>query len=130
MAGFNSVELFDGVSLSDLFKQIHKNNKNNEKQLKEFIEALKPLASDSAGAAIQLMPTVVELIDVSVKNTDQLIKMAAIVQRSSISRNSNSSSDIIDLDELQMLVEEQKQLQDEGQKILDISKKDSTKLIG
>ena len=75
MANFDDVTLFGNTSLSDIFKQIHRNNKDTDKQINELIDALKPLASSNAGSAVMLMPTVKDLIDVNVRNNDQLIKM-------------------------------------------------------
>ncbi|VDM07206.1 unnamed protein product [Wuchereria bancrofti] len=51
-------------------------------------DTIKPLAGSNAGSAVMLMPTIKDLIDVNVKNNEQLIKMAAIAQRA-INNNSN-----------------------------------------
>jgi hypothetical protein len=118
MANFDDVTVFDGMSLSDLFKKIHKNNKDIDKQIGEFIETMKPMATSNAGSAVMLMPTVKDLIDVNVKNNEQLIKMAAIAQRAS-TVNANSGVDLINMDEINALLEEQKAIQDEGKKLLD-----------
>jgi hypothetical protein len=118
MANFDDVTVFDGMSLSDLFKKIHKNNKDIDKQIGEFIETMKPMATSNAGSAVMLMPTVKDLIDVNVKNNEQLIKMAAIAQRAA-TVNANSGADLINMDEINALLEEQKAIQDEGKKLLD-----------
>jgi len=117
MANFDDVTIFGNTSLSDLFKQIHKNNKDTDKQISEFIETLKPMATSNAGSAVMLMPTVKDLIDVNVKNNEQLIKMAAIAQRAA-SINSNSGTDLIDMSEIEALLAEQKNVQEQGQKLL------------
>jgi hypothetical protein len=118
MANFDDVSIFDGMSLSDLFKKIHKNNKDIDKQIGEFIDVMKPMATSNAGSAVMLMPTVKDLIDVNVKNNEQLIKMAAIAQRAA-TVNANSGADLINMDEINALLEEQKAIQDEGKKLLD-----------
>jgi hypothetical protein len=118
MANFDDVTVFGNTSLSDLFKQIHKNNKDIDKQIGEFIDTLKPMASSNAGSAVMLMPTVKDLIDVNVKNNEQLIKMAAIAQRAATSGNSSPES-LIDMSEIEALLEEQKIIQDEGKKLLE-----------
>ena len=118
MANFNDVQVFEGMSLSDLFKKIHKNNKDIDKQIGEFIETMKPMATTNAGNAVMLMPTVKDLIDVNVKNNEQLIKMAAIAQRAA-TVNAASGTDLIDMDEINALLEEQKAVQEQGQKLLD-----------
>jgi len=118
MANFDDVQVFDGMSLSDLFKKIHKNNKDIDKQIGEFIETMKPMATTNAGNAVMLMPTVKDLIDVNVKNNEQLIKMAAIAQRAA-TINSNAGTDLINMDEINALLEEQKAVQEQGQKLLE-----------
>jgi len=119
MANFDDVTLFGNTSLSDIFKQIHRNNKDTDKQINELIDALKPLASSNAGSAVMLMPTVKDLIDVNVKNNEQLIKMAGIAQRASTSSASNNAEAFFDPSEIQQLLEEQRAVQIEGQKLLD-----------
>jgi hypothetical protein len=119
MANFDDVTLFGNTSLSDIFKQIHRNNKDTDKQINELIDALKPLASSNAGSAVMLMPTVKDLIDVNVKNNEQLIKMAGIAQRASTSSASNNQEIFFDPSEIQQLLEEQRAVQIEGQKLLD-----------
>jgi hypothetical protein len=118
MANFDDVTVFDGMSLSDLFKKIHKNNKDIDKQIGEFIETMKPMATSNAGSAVMLMPTVKDLIDVNVKNNEQLIKMAAIAQRAA-TINANSGTELINIDEINALLEEQKAVQEQGQKLLE-----------
>ena len=118
MANFDDVTVFDGMSLSDLFKKIHKNNKDIDKQIGDFIDTLKPMATANAGSATMLMPTVKDLIDVNVKNNEQLIKMAAIAQRAA-NINANSGTDLINMDEINALLEEQKSVQEQGQKLLE-----------
>ena len=118
MANFDDVTVFDGMSLSDLFKKIHKNNKDIDKQIGEFIDTMKPMATANAGSATMLMPTVKDLIDVNVKNHEQLIKMAAIAQRAA-SSNSNLGNELIDMSEIEALLAEQKEVQEQGQKLLE-----------
>jgi hypothetical protein len=117
MANFDDIVLFGNTSLSDLFKQIHKNNKDTDKQINGLIDALTPLASSNAGSAVMLMPTVKDLIDVNVKNNDQLIKIAGIAQRSTSS--SNASLELFNPDEMAQLIEEQRAIQIEGNKLLE-----------
>jgi hypothetical protein len=119
MANFDDVTLFGNTSLSDIFKQIHRNNKDTDKQINELIDALKPLASSNAGSAVMLMPTVKDLIDVNVKNNEQLIKMAGIAQRASTASANNNQDVFFDPSEIQQLLEEQRAVQVEGQKLID-----------
>jgi hypothetical protein len=128
MATFDDITLFGNTSLSDIFKQIHKNNKSVDSQINELIGALKPLASSNAGSAVMLMPTVKDLIDVNVKNNDQLIKMAGIAQRAANTTN-NSNDSLFDMGEIQLLLEEQNAIQEEGKKLLESANKDIQKQL-
>jgi hypothetical protein len=118
MTNFDDVKIFGNTSLADLFKQIHKNNKDTDKQISEFIDTLRPMATQTPGYAIELMPTVKDLIDVNVKNNDQLIKIAGIAQRAA---SSTQTQDVgfIDMDEINALLEEQKEVQEQSNKLLD-----------
>jgi hypothetical protein len=118
MTNFDDVTIFGNTSLSDLFKQIHRNNKDIDKQINEFIDTLKPIATSNAGSAVMLMPTVKDLIDVNVKNNEQLIKIAGIAQRAS-TVNANAGQELINMDEITALIEEQKAVQEQGQKLLE-----------
>ena len=117
MANFDDVTVFGNTSLSDLFKQIHKNNKDIDKKIEDFIDTMKPMATANVGNATNLMPVVKDLIDVNVKNNEQLIKMAAIAQRAA-TVNANAGQDLINMDEINALLEEQKVVEEESKKLL------------
>ena len=72
--------IFDDKSFSDILKEIHKNQTKKSKQLASLIAELRPLIT-SLGDATVVVPLIKEYMEISVKNDDQLIKMAAIVQR-------------------------------------------------
>ena len=118
MSNFDDVTIFGNTSLADLFKQIHRNNKDVDKQINELIDTLKPIATSNAGSAVMLMPTVKDLIDVNVKNNEQLIKMAGIAQRAA-TMNSTQDTSFIDMDEINALLEEQNAIKEQGQKLLE-----------
>ena len=118
MSNFDDVTIFGNTSLADLFKQIHRNNKDVDKQINELIDTLKPIATSNAGSAVMLMPTVKDLIDVNVKNNDQLIKMAGIAQRAA-SMNATQDTGFIDMDEINALIEEQNAIKEQGNKLLE-----------
>ena len=118
MSNFDEVTLFGNTSLADLFKQIHRNNKDIDKQINELIDNIKPLATSNAGSAVMLMPTVKDLIDVNVKNNDQLLKMAGIAQRAA-SINASAGNELINMDEFSALLEDQKSIQEQSQKLLE-----------
>ena len=96
--------LFDDKSFSDLLKEIHGNQKKKAKQLAQLIAELRPLVQ-SLGDATVVVPLIKEYMEISVKNDDQLIKMAAIVQRLSTSSTSGGDGGLLTEDEMAQLQE-------------------------
>jgi len=76
----NEFQLFDGKNLSSLFKDIYDNQQVKKKNISELIESLRKLIRN-VGEATVIAPIIKDLIDVSVKNDDHLIKLATIGQR-------------------------------------------------
>ena len=101
MDSLNQV-LFDDVSFSDLLKDIHGNQKKKAKQLASLISELKPLVQ-SLGDATVVVPLIKEYMEISVKNDDALIKMAAIVQRLSTGTASSGDGGLLTEDEMAQL---------------------------
>lgn len=77
---FDEIILFNGKSYADLLKNIYDNSLDKSKQINSFLTQLKDLIKSSNDAAI-LIPMVKEYLDVSVRNDEQLVKMAGVVQR-------------------------------------------------
>ena len=112
--------LFDDKSFGDLLKEIHGNQKKKAKQLASLIAELRPLVQ-SLGDATVVVPLIKEYMEISVKNDDQLIKMAAIVQRLSTGASNNGDGGLLTDEEMNQLmdvaeeiaktVEEPKQIQ-------------------
>ena len=73
-------EIFDGKSLSSLFKDIYTNTQFNRKQLDILTRELVQFIKDG-DTAIQIVPMIKEYLEINIKNDDQLVKMAGIVQR-------------------------------------------------
>ncbi len=73
-------EIFDGKSLSSLFKDIYDNTEYNKKQLDILTKELVQFIKDG-DTAVQIVPMIKEYLEINVKNDDQLVKMAGIVQR-------------------------------------------------
>ena len=96
--------LFDDKSFSDLLKEIHGNQKKKAKQLASLIAELRPLVQ-SLGDATVVVPLIKEYMEISVKNDDQLIKMAAIVQRLSTGTNSSGDSSLLTTEEMDQLMD-------------------------
>ena len=94
--------LFDDKSFSDLLKEIHKNQSKKSKQLASLIAELRPLIT-SLGDATVVVPLIKEYMEISVKNDDQLIKMAAIVQRLSTGASSTGDGGMLTEEEMEQL---------------------------
>ena len=94
--------LFDDKSFSDLLKEIHKNQSKKSKQLASLIAELHPLIT-SLGDATVVVPLIKEYMEISVKNDDQLIKMAAIVQRLSTGNSSSGDGGLLTEEEMEQL---------------------------
>ena len=73
-------ELFEGKSLSSLFQDIYENSKHNKKQLEILVKEVTSFIKDGE-MAIQLIPMIKEYLEINVKNDEQLIKLATVVQR-------------------------------------------------
>ena len=96
--------LFDNKSFSDLLKEIHGNQKKKAKQLASLIAELKPLVQ-SLGDATVIVPLIKEYVEISVKNDDQLIKMAAIVQRLSTGAAQSGDGGLLTAEEMDQLMD-------------------------
>lgn len=103
----NSLEnvVFGKKTFSSILEEIYDNQKKKDKQISALISELKPLISD-IGDATLIVPLIKEYLEISVKNDEQLIKMATIIQRA---LNSSSSDDggfgISDEEKAQLLAE-------------------------
>ena len=104
----DSYEVFEGKTLSDVFKDIYQNSESNKKQIEVLMKDLLKFVVDTP-SAVALVPILKEYLDVAVKNDEQLIKMATIVQRVINSSNSEDSLGIKE-DEKNQLMEELEKL--------------------
>ena len=91
-------EIFDGKSLSSLFKDIYDNTEYNKKQLDILTKELVQFIKDG-DTAVQIVPMIKEYLEINVKNDDQLVKMAGIVQRLISAEQKSSSEDEFGLSE-------------------------------
>ena len=81
--------IFGDKKLKDLFEEIYGNQKKKEKQISTLIGELKNLIND-IGDATLVVPLIKEYLEIGVKNDEQLIKMATIIQRCIAANNSGS----------------------------------------
>ena len=96
--------IFDGKSFSDILSDIYNASKRKEPQINKLIAELQPMIKNIGDATI-LVPMIAEYMDISVKNDDALIKMAAIIQRA-VARNSTgeNSSELLTEEEKKQLL--------------------------
>ena len=97
-------ELFKGKSFSDIMSDVYHNSKKKDRQLKLLIAQLEPLVTNINDATV-VVPLIKEYMEVSVKNDDQIVKLAAIIQRMMKDANSDEMGGGLGLSD-----EEKKQL--------------------
>ena len=84
------IKVFKEKSLADIFEDIYNNSSENKKQLDVLIREVVQFIKDG-DTAVQLIPAIKEYLDIKVKNDEQLVKMAAIVQRLVVGEQKGSS---------------------------------------
>ena len=100
--------VFGDKKFSDILNEIYDNQHQKKQQITTLISELKPLVNE-IGDATLIVPLIKEYLEISVKNDEQLIKMATIVQR--------ALQNVGEDGELGMSEEEKQQLLDEIEKI-------------
>jgi len=103
MSGLNSV-VFGKKKFSDILNEIYNNQKKKEDQISGLISELKPLVQD-IGDATLIVPLIKEYLEIGVRNDEQLIKMATIVQRVINNSNNEDSMGITDSEKEELLAE-------------------------
>ena len=101
MSQFDNV-IFKNKKFSDILEEIYNNQQKKDKQVTALISELKPLISD-IGDATLVVPLIKEYMEISVKNDDLLIKMAALAQRAMQTTTSDGSLTISDEEKEQLL---------------------------
>ena len=95
----NDYEIFEGKTLSDVFKDIYDNSKTNKQQLEVLMKEVVGFIKDG-DTAVQIIPLLKEYLEINVKNDEQLVKLATIVQRiTAAERRSSDSGDEFGLSE-------------------------------
>jgi 2',3'-cyclic-nucleotide 2'-phosphodiesterase (5'-nucleotidase family) len=101
MSQFDNV-IFGKKKFSDVLEEIYNNQKKKDQQVTALISELKPLISD-IGDATLVVPLIKEYMEISVKNDDILIKMAALAQRAMATVTTDGSLTISDEEKEQLL---------------------------
>jgi hypothetical protein len=113
-------EIFKDKKFSDLLSEIYDNQKKKERQISTLIGELKPLIAD-IGDATLIVPLIKDYLEIGVRNDEQLIKMATIVQRlASTTGNSDDSLGISEAEKEQLMNE----LEEIGNNLKEQDKKD------
>jgi hypothetical protein len=73
-------EIFKGKSIADLMEEAYKDKQDKHKQLKNLISMLKDLVVDG-GDAVMMVPLIKDIMDLSIKNDDVLIRLLGIIQK-------------------------------------------------
>tara|TARA_A100001011_G_scaffold304474_1_gene318793 strand:+ start:588 stop:968 length:381 start_codon:yes stop_codon:yes gene_type:complete len=116
-------EVFEGKSLSDIFKDIYDNSNKNKQQLEVLMKEVVGFIKDG-DTAVQIIPMLKEYLEINVKNDEQLVKLATIVQRMATAKANTSSDDefgISDKEKEQLLASIQEvsnEVQDYSDKII------------
>jgi hypothetical protein len=96
--------IFGEKKFSELFEEIYNNQKKKEKLVGTLIEELRPLIQD-IGDATLVVPLLKEYLEISVKNDEQLIKMANIVQKAVQNESEDDGFGMTDAEKEQLLGE-------------------------
>ena len=88
----NDYEIFEGKTLSDVFKDIYDNSKTNKQQLEVLMKEVVGFIKDG-DTAVQIVPMLKEYLEINVKNDEQLVKLATIVQRITAAEKRITSDD-------------------------------------
>jgi hypothetical protein len=91
-------EVFEGKSLSDVFKDIYDNSVTNKKQLEVLMKEVVGFIKDG-DTAVQIIPMLKEYLEINVKNDEQLVKLATIVQRLATAAKQGDSDEEFGLSE-------------------------------
>jgi len=105
-------ELFKGKTFADIMSDVYNNSKKKDRQLKLLIAQLEPLVKNLQDATV-IVPLIKEYMEVSIKNDEQIVKLAAIVQR--MMKDANSGEDggfLLSEEEKRQLMENAKAIDD------------------
>ena len=92
-----NVEIFEGKTFGDLLKDIVKNHKTKQGQIKALIAQLTEMVSEP-GDAVAIVPLISNYLESDIKNDEALIKIAQIVQKAAIPPAEAGGGGFSDLD--------------------------------
>lgn len=113
--------IFKNKTFADILEEIHKDYKTKDKQVNCLINELSPLVADQ-GNAMVVVPLIKEYLEISVKNSDNLIKMAGIVQRAMARNVDGSQGEMLPEEEREALIQMIRDKEEEPkQKLISVS---------
>ena len=96
--------VFGDKKFSDILHEIYENQTTKKEQISSLISELKPLIQE-IGDATLIVPLIKEYLEISVKNDEQLIKMATIIQRAVNNTNEDGEFGITEEEKTELLAE-------------------------
>ena len=111
--------VYGNTTYEDLLKEIHKKSKDKDKQITSLIDQLKPLIGDTVNSAIMVVPLIANYLNSSLKNDDNLIKLATLVQRTMAPDSSNSDDFSISDEERELILKQVSSINNEVSKPVD-----------
>ena len=105
MGALDSV-VFGNKKFSDILSEIYDNQKTKQQQIGGLISELKPLVSD-IGDATLIVPLIKDYLELGVRNDEQLIKMATIIQRA-VNNDQGDGLGISDAEKEELMAELEK----------------------
>ena len=96
--------IFGNKKFSDILSEIYDNQTEKKKQITGLISELKPLISD-IGDATLIVPLIKEYLEIGVRNDEQLIKMATIIQRVVNNQSNGDENGITDAEKDELMAE-------------------------
>jgi len=110
-------KVFGKKKFSNILEEIYSNQKKKEEQITALIQELKPLIND-IGDATLIVPLIKEYMELGIKNDEQLIKMATIIQRALNTGKENEDDFGLSEDEKKQLFTEIEKFNDKTPKKL------------
>ena len=96
--------IFGDKKFSDILHEIYETQTKKKQQIAALISELKPLIQE-IGDATLIVPLIKEYLEISVKNDEQLIKMATIIQRAVQNINDDGEFGITEEEKEELLSE-------------------------
>lgn len=113
-------EIFKGKTLSSLLSDIYNNSLHTKSQIDLLCDELSKMIKNTSDVAV-VSPIIKDYLDVSVKNDDQLVKIANVVTKILTAKSDTEESGILSDKEktqlLEALNDEVQDIQKESEKI-------------